>query len=156
MSLDITIDTGPSGLNITSGILYLRLKITDNANYQSITSMNLNVDNVHPTDNPSGYTGAASDINGTAARVQGTAQDAGTVSGDPGDRGLLLVRGTLVYNPKTGATTTVGSYDFGDGTVRWTIPQAPAARPTRSRSTTSMSSATTRAATATATASTSR
>ncbi len=113
-SLDITIDTRPSGLNIASGILYLRLKITDNANYQSITSMNLNVDNVHPTDNPSHYTGAAGDINSGAARVQGTAQDAGTVSGVE-EIEVYFVRGTLVYNPKTGATTTIGAFDFGDG-----------------------------------------
>jgi hypothetical protein len=120
-SLDITIDTSPAGLNIASGILYLRLKITDNANYQSLTPLNLNVDNVYPTNNPSGYTGATSDINGTAARVQGTAQDAGTVSGIE-EIEVYFVRGTLVFNPKTGATTTVGSFDFGDGSGLVTYP----------------------------------
>ncbi len=117
-SLDITIDTRPSGLDISSGILYLRLKITDNANYQSITTMNLNVDNVYPTDSPSGYTGAASDINSAAARVQGTAQDAGTVAGVE-EIEVYFVRSGQVYNPGTGATTPVGSYDFGAGSVSY-------------------------------------
>jgi hypothetical protein len=125
-SLDITLDTRPSGLNISSGILYLRLKITDNANYQSLTPLNLNVDNVYPTNNPSGYTGAASDINSAAARVQGTARDAGTVSGVE-EIEVYFVRdiaGVLyVYNPKTaGAPTPVGSYDFGDGSGAVSYP----------------------------------
>jgi large repetitive protein len=113
-SLNLPIDTTPTGLNLSSGILYLRLKITDNANYQSITSLNLNVDNVYPTDDPSGYTGAASDINGPAARVQGTARDGGTVSGIE-EIEVYLVRGATMYNPSTGGTAAVGSHNFGDG-----------------------------------------
>ena len=124
-SLDITIDTRPSGLDISSGILYLRLKITDNANYQSLTPLNLNVDNVYPTNSPSGYTGAAGDINGTAARVQGTAQDAGTVSGIQ-EIEVYFVRDIAsvmyVYNPTTGATAAVGSFDFGDGSGAVSYP----------------------------------
>jgi hypothetical protein len=111
-----TTDTGPPtpALDIDSGILYLRFKITDTSNYQSITSLNLNVDNLYPSNAPSGYTADAMDINGTAARVQGTAQDGGTVSGI--DRiEVYFVDGGNVFNPTTGATTAVGSYDFGDG-----------------------------------------
>ena len=91
-SLDITIDTRPSGLNISSGILYLRLKITDNANYQSITSMNLNVDNVHPTDNPSGYTGAAERHQRHRRARAGHGAGRGHGERRRGDRGLLRAR----------------------------------------------------------------
>ena len=115
-SLDITIDTRPSGLNISSGILYLRLKITDNANYQSLTPLNLNVDNVYPTNNPSGYTGAASDINGAAARVQGTAQDAGTVSGVEEIEVYFVMRRDAGLQPQDRRDHRAwAAIDFGDG-----------------------------------------
>jgi hypothetical protein len=117
--LDIPVNTTDGGpitpaLDIDSGILYLRLKITDFSNYQSITSLNLNVDNLYPSNAPDGYTADAEDINGTEARVQGTAQDAGTVSGIDKIE-VYFVDGTTVYNPTTGATTAVGAHDFGDG-----------------------------------------
>jgi hypothetical protein len=119
--LDIQINTTDTGLptptlDIDSGILYLRLKITDTSNYQSITSLNLNVDNLYPSNAPSGYTSDADDINGTAARVQGTAQDGGTVSGIDKIE-VYFVDGGNVYNPTTGANTAVGSHNFGSGDV---------------------------------------
>ena len=97
----------------TSGILYLRVKVVDNANFQKLNYINLNVDNVFPG---GAYTGDASDIHGSGlfSRVQGTATDSGTVSGI--DRiEVYFVRGGLVYNPLTGETTTVGAKDFEDG-----------------------------------------
>ena len=96
-----------------SGILYLRVKVVDNANFQKLNYINLNVDNVYPG---AAYTGDASDIYGSGlfSRVQGTATDSGAVSGI--DRiEVYFVRSGLVYTPLTGATTPVGSKDFGDG-----------------------------------------
>ena len=110
--LDITIDTGPSGLDIPQRT-DLRLKITDNANYQSITAMNLQQVPV-PRTFPTG-TGASTDINGNCRPGAGHRSGCRTVSGV--EEIEVIVRGTLVYNPKTGATTAVGSYDFGAGSV---------------------------------------
>jgi hypothetical protein len=124
--LDIPINTTDSGsttpkLDIDSSILYLRLKITDFSNYQSITTLNLNVDNHYPTgDIPQPYSDELKDINGMAARVQGIALDGGTVSGIEKIEVYFVdgVDGVTVYNPTTGAThAPVGTYNFGGGDV---------------------------------------
>ena len=60
-----------------SGILYLRLEALDNANYRTIQSINLYIDNLDPSGT---FTSSTADLAGTAL-VQGTAVDSGTVSG---------------------------------------------------------------------------
>lgn len=60
-----------------TGILYIKLEITDDANYKALQSINLNVDTLDPTGS---YGGNTSDISGTF-RLQGTATDLGVVSG---------------------------------------------------------------------------
>ena len=61
----------------SSGILYLRLEALDTANYKTLAGINLNVDNLDPSGT---YTAGVADLSGTAL-VQGTATDAGIVSG---------------------------------------------------------------------------
>jgi hypothetical protein len=97
----------------TSGILYLRLKVIDNANYQKLNYINLNVDNVYPDGT---YTGDASDIRGASlfSRVQGTATDTGAVSGIE-EIHVYFVRAGNFHNPQTGGSTAVVTTDFGDG-----------------------------------------
>jgi hypothetical protein len=116
-SIDIPINT----IAISSGILYLRLKVVDNANYQKLEYINLNVDNVYPEGI---YTGDSLDIYGSDvhSRVQGTATDAESVSGIEQIQ-VYFVRGGSVYNPQTGGTIGVGSTDFGDGngSVAYTV-----------------------------------
>ncbi len=95
-----------------SGILYLRLKALDDANYQGIQSLNLNVDNIIPTGN---WTGVLDDINGSAFKVQGEAQDAGTVSGIDKIE-VYFIRGGEVYDPGSFDThKSAENMDFGDG-----------------------------------------
>jgi hypothetical protein len=112
--LDIPIDTSA----ITSGILYLRLKVVDNANFQKFEYINLNVDNVRPTGT---YTGDSTDLYGdqTFSRVQGTAEDTGSVSGIE-EIHVYFIRGANVYNPQSGTTTAWTPYDFGSGNVPYT------------------------------------
>ncbi len=108
--LHIPIDTTA----ITSGIFYLRLKVVDNANYQKLNYINLNVDNIYPT---GAYTLDSSNIfgSGVFSRVQGTAEDSGSVSGIE-EIHVYFVRAGNVYNPKLNDTkTAIGSKDFGDG-----------------------------------------
>lgn len=77
-SFSHSIDTTDTAVfSDTSGILYLRLEALDSANYKTIQTINLNVDNVDPEGS---YTAALTDMSGTA-RVQGTAGDDGVVSG---------------------------------------------------------------------------
>lgn len=102
-----------------SGILYIRLKAVDDANYQGISSLNLNVDNVLPSGS---WTGVLDDIYGSAFKVQGQAEDSGSVSGIDKIE-VYFVRGGEVYNPSLADThTTVGTNDFndGNGTVSYT------------------------------------
>jgi hypothetical protein len=47
-NLNRTIDTGPSGLNIVSQVRNLRIRVRDNANYTTISTVALNVDNYWP------------------------------------------------------------------------------------------------------------
>ncbi len=95
-----------------SGILYLRLKAVDDANYQGITSVNLNVDNIYPTGS---WTGELDDINGSFFKVQGEALDAGSVSGIEKIE-VYFIRNGDVYSPSAYDThVPAGSVDFGDG-----------------------------------------
>lgn len=116
LSIDVNTAATLPGLPgpIDSDILYLRLRITDEANYQSIEFINLNVDNQFPTGTWDSGAADPQEIDGTTALVQGTAADSGAVSGVSAVH-VYFVRGSLVYNPSTGATTTVGSADFDDG-----------------------------------------
>lgn len=120
-----TIDTtDPAIFSDTAGILYLRLEVLDSANYKSIESINLNVDNVDPSGS---YTAPLSDLSGTA-RVQGTAADTGSVSGierievsfeqsgvsvNPEDS--TGVRHPIVINTSTEEGDDGGSGGDGDG-----------------------------------------
>jgi hypothetical protein len=100
--------------NNSSGILYLRLRATDNTGYTKLQLIDLKVDNSYPTNT---YSGSLTDIHGstTDSFVQGTATDSGTVSGIKQVE-VYFMRGSTVYNPRTGATTTLTQTDFGDGT----------------------------------------
>lgn len=97
-----------------SGILYLRVKVIDDANYQSISYINLNVDNEFPSGTWDAVNVNPDDIRTTSADVQGTATDTGSVSGIDKVE-VYFIRGGNVYNPKTGAPDPQGTYDFGDG-----------------------------------------
>ena len=110
---DLHIDIDSAAYIAASGVLYLRLKVIDNANYQTISYINLNVDNEYPAGT---FVGSSDDIYGdsTNARMQGAATDSGAVSGIEQIH-IYFVRNTDVYNPQTGASTAVGSTDFGDG-----------------------------------------
>ncbi|MBN2354109.1 MAG: hypothetical protein JXD23_16175 [Spirochaetales bacterium] len=98
----------------SSGILYLRLRATDNTGYTKLQLIDLKVDNSYPT---STYTGILADIYGSTnnSYVQGTATDSGTVSGIKQVE-VYFMRGSTVYNPRTGVSTTLTQTDFGDGT----------------------------------------
>lgn len=111
-----SINTGniPGQGALTAEPLYLRLLVTDNADYQAVTYLTLNVDNVYPTDDPDGFTADANDIRGTDALVQGTAEDAGEISGIE-SVDVYFIRGTDIFNFDTGLFEAAGSNDFGDG-----------------------------------------
>ncbi len=82
-----------------NGILYLRLKATDNTGYTTLEVLPLNVDNNAPLGT---FTGAAPSIlDGNVTLLQGTASDpTGSISGI--DRiEVYLERLGLLYNPKT-------------------------------------------------------
>ncbi|MBN2535827.1 MAG: hypothetical protein JXB88_23305 [Spirochaetales bacterium] len=97
-----------------SGIFYLRLKIIDDANYQSISYINLNVDNEYPTASWDTVNADPDDIRTTSADVQGEATDTGAVSGIDKVE-VYFIRGGNVYDPTTGLTTSQEETDFGDG-----------------------------------------
>jgi hypothetical protein len=63
-----------------SDILYFRIKIIDDANYQSISYINLNVDNEYPTATWDTLNADPEDIRTSSADVQGEAVDTGAVS----------------------------------------------------------------------------
>ena len=113
LSLSMPIDTGniPGQEAIDSDPLYLRLLVIDNAGYQALTYLTLNVDNLYPTGT---YTADPEEIEGVAF-IQGEAEDAaGVISGlDRVD--VYFVRGGDIYNNQTGAFAAAGSIDFGDG-----------------------------------------
>jgi hypothetical protein len=117
LSLSMAIDTGaiPGIGAVNSDPLYLRLLVIDNADYQALTYITLNVDNTIPE----GAWDPAIDpmnINGGSATVQGTATDAGTVSGIAGTD-VYFVRGTDIFNFDTGLFEAGATFDFGDGDV---------------------------------------
>lgn len=123
--LDIPIDTKSTlpGLAgpITSGILYLRLRVTDFADKESITFINLNVDNLYPTGawdfgsvDPQEIEGPPLPLLVPEALVQGTAVDTGTVSGFGATHVYFIRTGTLL-NPKGVAPGALGTGDFDDG-----------------------------------------
>lgn len=99
---------------VTAAPLYLRLLVTDNADYQAVTYLTLNVDNVYPTNAPDGFTANAMNIRGTDALVQGTAEDAGAISGIE-SVDVYFVRGGQIFNFDTGSFEAAGTRDFGDG-----------------------------------------
>jgi hypothetical protein len=102
-----------------SDILYFRIKIIDDANYQSISYINLNVDNEYPTATWDTLNADPEDIRTSSADVQGEAVDTGAVSGIDKVE-VYFIRGGNVYNPQTGATTSQELYDFGSGDVPYT------------------------------------
>ncbi len=108
----VTFDTAP--LIPDSGVLYLRIKVVDNADYQTLQYINLNVDNTYPA---GAYTGNSDDIHGEGAssRLQGTATDSGTVSGIERIE-LYLMRDGTVLSPAGGIDGTASLYDFGTTT----------------------------------------
>ena len=100
VSHSVPIDTAAqvSGGN---GILYLRLKATDNTGYTTLEVLPLNVDNNAPEGT---YPGTEPIIlNGNAALLQGTASDPnGSIAGV--DRiEVYLERNGGIYNPQSGA-----------------------------------------------------
>ncbi|MBN1648626.1 MAG: hypothetical protein JW874_11395 [Spirochaetales bacterium] len=113
--LDMDIDT--TAYIATSGILYFRIKVIDDANYQSISYLNLNVDN----EAPSGAWDPAldaeemenDDVTGLTL-VQGTMEDPGAVGGY-GKVEVYFIDGTAVYNPKGGADGTHSNVTFSNG-----------------------------------------
>ncbi|MBN1524711.1 MAG: hypothetical protein JW904_09520 [Spirochaetales bacterium] len=114
-TLDISID---STVYIpVSGLFQLRLKVIDNAYYQTISYLTLNVDNQFPT---AAYTGTGyNDIFGsdTNSRLQGMAWDTGVVSGIDKIE-VYFTRGTgpyTLYSPNGAGTTTATLNDFDDG-----------------------------------------
>jgi len=121
-ALDIPIDTESTlpGLAgpISSGILYLRLRVTDyTPTGETITFINVNVDNQYPS-GAWDYAVDPLEIDGTAL-VQGTATDSGTVSGI-GWIEVYFVRNIggfdKVYDLSASDTyTDVVMNDFGDG-----------------------------------------
>ncbi len=106
-TLSVSMDT-ESGATIPSaittnknGTLYLNLRIIDNANYQTVQSIRLNVDNIYPT---STYAGAAQ-VSGTEYRVSGIASDTGTVQGISHTI-VYLMRSGNIYAVKPAETLT--------------------------------------------------
>lgn len=114
MSKSINTANIPGQGAVTAAPLYLRLLVTDNADYQAITYLTLNVDNVYPTNDPDGFTADAMNIRGADALVQGTAEDAGAISGIE-SVDVYFVRGPDIFNFTTDGFEAAGSYDFGDG-----------------------------------------
>jgi hypothetical protein len=105
-----TIDT--TSYISTSGVLPIKIKVIDNADNSTDTSINLNVDNIFPEGS---WTGELDDINGTSFTLQGVASDSGTVGGIDKIE-VYFVRGSDVYNPLVSDTASaVESYDFDDG-----------------------------------------
>ncbi len=113
----------------TSGIFYLRLKVIDNANYQTISYINLNVDNVYPTGAWDTGSVDPQEIDGLAALVQGTAQDSGTVSGF-GKTCVYFIRGGTLLNPKGLAPGALGTENFDDGSTPAIVDVTPFDYPT--------------------------
>ncbi len=98
----------------SSGVLYFRIKVIDNTNYQVLHYINFSVDNTYPS---GAYTGDSQDIYGSGAssRLQGTATDTGTVNGIQKIE-LYLMRGGAVLSPAGGADGTATETDFGTTT----------------------------------------
>jgi hypothetical protein len=118
--LHIDIDTQSTlpGLTdpIDSDILYLRLRVDDYANYQSLAYINLNVDNQYPTGDWDTVNADPDEIETDYALVQGTAEDGGLVSGF-GSANVYFIRGGALLNPKGEAPGTLGTGDFDDGST---------------------------------------
>jgi len=136
-SYDLVLDvdtTGPTGLDIGSGILYLRIRVDDgtlNHVNQTISLINLYVDNLYPEgewafpdpEDPLDLRPDPRDINGAAALVQGTATDTGVISGIEEIHVYFVEPGSpdQVYDldwdvlPEAAALTDVVTTDFGDG-----------------------------------------
>lgn len=118
LALSKAIDTTnvPGLGSLSSDPLYVRLLVFDNNSptpYQVISYVTLNVDNVYPTGSWNTIAADPEEIEGAAARVQGTAADAGTVSGIE-EIHVYFVRGGQVYNLSNGTTEAAVTADFSD------------------------------------------
>ncbi|MFW5688666.1 MAG: Ig-like domain-containing protein, partial [Spirochaetota bacterium] len=97
LSKAIETDDVPGIGSIESGPLSLRLLVVDNAGYQTLSYITINVDNRYPS---AAWDTVAADplmLAGTSALVQGTAVDTGTVSGISAIH-VYFVRDTEVYD----------------------------------------------------------
>jgi hypothetical protein len=74
-NLNHTIDTGPSGLNIVSQVRNLRIRVRDNANYTTISTVALNVDNYWPDGELDASVFDPMTVQGATYQVRGRAWD---------------------------------------------------------------------------------
>ncbi|MBN2651306.1 MAG: hypothetical protein JXR63_02905 [Spirochaetales bacterium] len=112
---DYPIDTTDPGLTILNGVLYLRLKVIDNAGYQNIETLTYLVDNTFPS---GAITSDLTDAYGSAFVVQGTSEDLGTVAGVKRVEVYVSdVAESLFYSLRTtdSLSTTGLSLDLGSG-----------------------------------------
>jgi hypothetical protein len=74
-NLDHTVDTGPSGLDILSQVRNLRIRVRDNANYTTISTVALNVDNYWPDGELDASVFDPMTVQGSTYQVRGRAWD---------------------------------------------------------------------------------
>lgn len=121
-----------------NGILYMRLLVFDNNDpvpYQTFTFITLNVDNRYPTGTSLPVTVEPLEIEGTAALVQGEAEDSGVVGGIDQVH-VYFVRGGQVYDlSATNSTVPVVSADFYDGDLDDAVKSFPYTPPNGSSAT---------------------
>ncbi len=101
-----------------NGVLNMRLRVTDNANYQSIQYLDLYVDNFYPSGAFTVVPGVTpDDLVSTAAQLRGSASDDGANVSVKGIEKveIYFTRLTNVLNITTGTTLAQETVDFGNG-----------------------------------------
>lgn len=124
-NLHIQMDTDQLDLYDTSSgdaasaSFYFRIKVIDSSNYQTLSYVNLGVDNQKPTASWDASGADPQNIYGETARVQGTALDEGIINGvksvhvyfeDPQNSNKVL-------RPSNGSSVSSETRDFGSGAV---------------------------------------
>ena len=126
-TLNLSVDTSavPNVGAISSAILYMRIRVVDYSNFQTLSYINLNVDNQYPTGTWDDVGADPMEIESNYALLQGTATDTGTVSGIESVE-VYFIRGGDIFNfvpdgGGPGVFEAAGTIDL-DGDA---VPDAP-------------------------------
>ncbi len=114
-NLNHLIDTGPSGLNIVSQVRNLRIRVRDNANYTTISTVALNVDNYWPDGELDASVFDPMTVQGATYQIHGRAWDRDKLLPD----NQYPVRGIdsleVYFEDRRSSSPTFGKYYRLDG-----------------------------------------